>query len=336
MKRWSTFLLASLLCATPSFGTAPLFPHDIIQAFLTMKEAIPLYTRGSVPQCYCDLSADGTVRTMRIAGHPCDSVISIEAVFDVIAAVLTGPPISSGNSKQTITTQAADLQSHFERDSDRSGFQHPNQLAFSFLSDGPTKSGDKRAMGFPWLQPEFRSGKSSTIRALNTEARQKFLSKNVVLANHSEEFIPMDEFLSKLPESDNKVFVLNAIPLSVLSRYSEVMKPEDVCSTDNFRTIDKSFFHLLTCDLASARTSPEWTDFFEKINSTYWSTDVLNSYFLAERARRNADLISQNATFRSLCRAWQSFFLKHPSATKEQLIAERDSIDREFSDMLKK
>jgi hypothetical protein len=317
IKRWLTVLSLALVAGSlPVFATSRM--KQQLQDFLAILDTIPAYSQGYLPDCTVSLDADGNMSRLRVDGQ---SPPSLEGMFDVIAALLLSAPTNqAGNRESSLPLEAT----------------KPNRCTFPFASQGVAPS-ESVARLYANDTSVFRRS-PSTVQKLNTRMRENYmtaLSTDQVASTQADP-IPVDEYLNNNPNSTHKVFLFNAIPVSVLSRYPNVMQPDEVCARENIRAINQSFFKFKPCTLEQAKANPDWSEYFQSFDSTHWTRDVLNSYFLAEQANRDADLIFQNVPFRSLCRSWQSFFKSHSTVTKEELITERDRLDKEFSEMLKK
>ena len=280
-------------------------------AFREVLEAVPIYSVGSLPNVSLTLANEGRVKNLSVIVY---KQIPIEAVFDVVAGTLTNAPLPLPD--RTVLKEAHRVDgrqlSSAELQEVNTSLQHKLFFRFSESAD-----------------PSVNAQAASDVRKLNTRVRGEYLAIHV--------------------QSNSKGFLFNAIPVSVLDRYPGVMKPEEVYSLENLRFIDKSFFNFPEYELAEARKNPEWNQFFNRLehpefpsaeNRAQYTANItpdgLQRAFLTEKLRRDSNEIIENAQFRSLCSNWADFFTSHASATKEELLAKRDELDRQHHEMLKK
>jgi hypothetical protein len=267
----ATACMALLLPQTTNSSSLPGRPESAAE--FRIRNSIPIYSYGQLPDCSVEFLSDGRVGRIGICGKRPGT--SIDAMFDVIAAVLETAPIILPPKKPTDSEIVID-------------WKTGNQFE---ITDGNTLSqlnrGRERMYFFHF---DYKAGRkqnldqwqNTSIRRFNSEVREQYF------VNH------------KSLDIRDKFFVLNAIPIDVLYRYPDALKAGDVCSIDNIRLVKKSFFKIAHNNLDPAH------------------------------------LIIGNPRFRALCRSWEDFFESHQTASIEDLIAKRDQLDTEFSEMLKK
>jgi hypothetical protein len=344
MKRLLNVLaFLAFVSAKPAFASS-LNPDAINPNLGKVSDAIPIYWRGSLPDASVDLSDEGTVSKITVYG-----AVPLEAVFDVIAGTLTSAPLplphprlllEAGTVGHTLSpSELAELNEH-----------RRHSLFFRFCDTGPVKPVPETEKRRVHYVPHLPVRPPSQIQLLNTQARESWLAKRTIHWNAGgSDVTTMDRFESDNPSSD--CFLFNSIPVSILHRYPGVMQPEEVCSLDNIRSIDKSFFKFPECSLEEAKSKPEWTQYFERLEHPDYPASFVRFVggvwpkttpegvqrdFEIEKVRRDAAAIIKNHRFRSLCSSWETFFKTHTATSKEELIAKRDQLDIDFSEMLKK